>query len=154
MSLRRAPSPRCLAGIVNCRPCRAVFFLRFSKKVLVRWVYVSNWAGGGAPGNHSQGLRSASGTWWTGSPDGGPRQSSRERSTLRRNEGTTCDLRSITWQARLGLTFGGTCVIPRSSMKSWLPCLLFYIYIYTERHPHQYDRLSTVHPVSVLIHLT
>ena len=57
----------------------------------------------------------------TGSPDGGSRQSSREKSTLRQNEGTSCDLRSMTWQALLGLTFQvsiRTCVIPRSTMKS------------------------------------
>ena len=56
-----------------------------------------------------------------GSPDGGFRQSSRERSTLRHNEGTACDLRSMTRQALLGLTLEvsiSTCVIPRSTMKS------------------------------------
>ena len=57
----------------------------------------------------------------TGSPDGGPRQSSRGRSILRQNEGTACDLRTMTRQALLGLTFEVsicTCVIPRSTMKS------------------------------------
>ena len=50
-----------------------------------------------------------------------PRQLSREKSTLRHNEGTACDLTSMTRQALLGLTlevFIGTCVIPRSTMKS------------------------------------
>ena len=53
--------------------------------------------------------------------NGGPGQSPRERSTLRHNEGTACDLRSMTRQALLGLTLKvsiSTCVIPRSSMKS------------------------------------
>ena len=69
----------------------------------------------------------------TGSPGRGPRQSFRERSTLRQKEGTACDLRSMTWQARLGPTFEvsvGTCVITRSTMKSCLPCLP-HIHIYT-----------------------
>ena len=57
----------------------------------------------------------------TGFPDGGPRQSFRERSTLRHNEGTACDLRSMTRQVLLVLTLEvsiGTCVIPRSTVKS------------------------------------
>ena len=50
-----------------------------------------------------------------------PRQLTRERSTLRHNEGTACDLRSMTRQALLGLPLEvsiGTCVIPRSTTKS------------------------------------
>ena len=60
----------------------------------------------------------------TSCPDRGPRQSFRERSTLRSDEGTACDLRSRTWQAVLGLKFEvyiGTCVTTRSTMKSLLP---------------------------------
>ena len=57
----------------------------------------------------------------TGSPDGRSRQSSRERSTLRQNEGTACGLRSMPRHALLGLMFEvsiGTCVIRTSTMKS------------------------------------
>ena len=57
----------------------------------------------------------------TGSSDGGSRQSSREKSTLRQNEGTAFDLRSMTPHALLGLMFElsiGTCVIRTSTMKS------------------------------------
>ena len=71
-------------------------------------------------GNHPQGLRSGT-RCCTGSPDGGPRQSSRERSTLRQNEGTACGLRSMPRHALLGLMFEvsiGTCVIRTSTMKS------------------------------------
>ena len=50
--------------------------------------------------------------------NGGPGQSPRERSTLRHNEGTACDLRSMTRQAFLGLMLDEsmvTCVIINTS---------------------------------------
>ena len=90
--------------------------LRFSKEVQVDESTSRTEPGGGAPGNyHPQGL--PSGTRY----DGGHRQSSRERSTLRHNKRTACDLTSMTRPARLGLTLEVsvvTCVIPRSPMKS------------------------------------
>ena len=75
------------------RPTVPSSVLRFSK-VLVDESTSRTEPGGGVPGNHPQGLRS--GIRCTGSPDGEPRQSSRERSTLRQNEGTVCDLRYMT----------------------------------------------------------
>ena len=50
-------SSQSLARIVNGRPCRAVFFLRFSKEVLAYESTSRTEPGGGAPGNHPQGLR-------------------------------------------------------------------------------------------------
>ena len=58
MSQWRASSPWCLAGIVICRRCRAVFFLRFSEEVLVDESTSRTGRRGGAPGNHTQDLRS------------------------------------------------------------------------------------------------